>query len=244
MRAYFFAILSSVLGIGLILLPFHVGTTGICFLALGLMLALIAALAKKPERRRLRLALTALCVAGVVTVVSCVAVIAWNGRDDDLTADAPEFVIVLGAQTHGDRPSRTLRERLDLAYDYLLAQPDAVCFVSGGLGRDETCAEAQVMQRYLLEKGIDPSRVIAEASASNTRENLIFSRELAEQSGIDTADALIITSEFHLCRAKYIASALGIRAYGLGSTTTPWVLKLCYEVREVFAFVKAFLQAG
>ena len=238
------AIVLAVLGAVLVLIPFHVATTGVCFLALAAVLTVLYLLRDKPRVRKLRIALTALIIAGVLVMLGCVGYIGLSGRDDDLSAGAPEFVVVLGAQTHGDRPSRTLRERLDLAYDYLTEHPDAVCFVTGGQGRDETCTEAYVMHRYLLEKGVDESRIVMESAAHNTRENLIFSRELAQEMGVDTESVLIITSEFHLCRAKYIAGTLDMRAYGLGSTTTPWVLKVCYELREVFAFVKAFAQAG
>ena len=52
-------------------------------------------------------------------------------RDNAPEEDVP-FVVVLGAQTHGDRPSRTLRERLDLAAEYLEAHPAARVIVSGG----------------------------------------------------------------------------------------------------------------
>ena len=238
------AVILAALGVILVLIPFHVATTGVCFLALAAVLTVLYLLRDKPKARTLRVVLTSLTIAGVLVMLGCVGYIGLSGRDDDVSGGAPEFVVVLGAQTHGDRPSRTLRERLDLAYDYLMEHPDAVCFVTGGQGRDETYTEAYVMHKYLLEKGVDESRVVMEDAAHNTRENLIFSRELAQNMGVDTESVLIITSEFHLCRAKYIAGTLNMRVYGLGSTTTPWVLKVCYELREVFAFVKAFAQAG
>lgn len=234
----------AALGLVLILIPFHVATTGMCLLALAAVLAVLYWLKRKPKARKWRIALTWLTVAGVLVMLGCVTYIDLSGRDSDLTAGAPEFVVVLGAQTHGDRPSRTLRERLDLAYDYLQQNPHAVCFVSGGQGSDETHTEAYVMQKYLLERGVEEARVVMEDQAANTRENLMLSRKLAQNMGVDTSDVLIITSEFHLCRAKYIAGTIDMRACGLGSTTTPWILKLCYELREVFAFVKAFAQAG
>ena len=41
-------------------------------------------------------------------------------------------------------------------------------------------------------------------------------------------------------RAKYIAGKLGMTPYGLTSDTWPWILKVNYQLREVFAFVKAW----
>ena len=99
------------------------------------------------------------------------------------------------------------------------------------------------MVRYLIEHGADASRIIEEDEASNTRENLLFSAKLAEAAGLDTSRVLIVTSDFHMCRAKYIARTLGMTPYGLTSATAPWVLKVNYELREVFAFVKAWWKA-
>lgn len=234
----------AVLGLVLIALPFHVATSGLCLLALAVVLAVIYWLRRKPKARVWRAVLAMLAAAGVAVMLGCVAYIDLAGQDDVDAAQTPEFVVVLGAQTHGNRPSRTLRERLDLAYAYLLENPQAVCFVSGGQGSDETHTEAFVMRQYLLDRGVEDGRIVMEEQARSTRENLMFSCELARARGMEPERVLIITSEFHLCRAKYIARTLGLDACGLGSTTTPWVLKILYEVREVFAFVKAFLQAG
>ena len=229
----------AALGVAALLLPLHVAMTGICLLGLAVVLALLWLLRRKKCKKGwsvLLISLTAVCMAAVF---GGMAVIAVQGRSDSLGSGSPDFVVVLGAQIHGSQPSRTLRERLDLAADYLGKNPAAKAFVSGGQGADETQTEASVMAAYLAGKGIPDSRIVEESEASSTRENLLFSQELARQQGIDTARVLIITSDFHLCRAKYIAKTLGMEPSGLASTTTPWILKVNYELREVFAFVKA-----
>ena len=97
------------------------------------------------------------------------------------------------------------------------------------------------MAKYLTARGVDESRVLLEEQASDTRENLEFSRTLAQAHGMRTDRVLIITSDFHLCRAKYLAKKLGMEPYGLASRTSPEVLRVNYLLREVFAFVKAAL---
>jgi uncharacterized SAM-binding protein YcdF (DUF218 family) len=239
MTLLWIAAVLAAIGIAAVCLPFHVTMTGLCLLALALVLAALWLLQKKKCKKvwsGILIALTALCMAAVFAGM---AVIAVQGRSDNLDADAPDFVVVLGAQTHGSQPSRTLRERLNLAAAYLKGHPTACAFVSGGQGSDETQTEASVMAAYLAAKGIDPSRVVQESEASTTRENLLYSKKLAETRGVDTSRVLIITSDFHLARAKYIARTLGMEPSGLASTTTPWILKVNYELREVFAFVKA-----
>ena len=144
----------------------------------------------------------------------------------------------------GDQPSRTLRERLDAALEFLQRAPDAIVIVSGGQGTDECLTEAEVMYSYLKKNGADISRVFIENRAADTRENLKFSEEIAKEQGVDSLHPVIITSEFHLCRAKYIARTLGMEPCGLVSATKPGILMVNYLLREVFAFVKAWFTAA
>ena len=74
--------------------------------------------------------------------------------------NAPEFVVVLGAQVHGSEPSLTLKKRLERAYEYMTEHPEATVFVSGGQGPDETQTEASVMAAYLERKGIASERIV------------------------------------------------------------------------------------
>jgi len=230
-------------GMVLVFLPFHVTMTGLCLIGLGIVLILLYFLRKKKCRKGwsvFLVCLTSICMAAVFTGMILIDV---QGRSDVHTTGGPEFVVVLGAQTHGAQPSRTLRERLDLAVQYLNGDPDAVAFVSGGQGADETQTESSVMKAYLIKNGISEKRIIEENQASTTRENLLNSEKLASSMGLDTSRVLIITSDFHMARAKYIASTLSIKASGLASKTTPWILKVNYELREVFAFIKARMLA-
>ena len=87
------------------------------------------------------------------------------------------------------------------------------------------------MAKYLTARGVDESRVLLEEQASDTRENLEFSRTLAQTHGMRTDRVLIITSDFHLCRAKYLAKKLGMEPYGLASRTSPEVLRVNYLLR-------------
>ena len=237
------ALVAAALGMICIALPFHVGMTGVCLLLLAAVLAALELLRRKKAPRiwsRILIALTAL---GMAAVFGSMGLIIAQGRDDEMPQNAPEFVVVLGAQINGDQPSLTLKKRLDRAYEYMTEYPQATVFVSGGQGPDETQTEASVMAAYLERRGIAPERIVREEQASDTRENLIFSAELAQARGVDTASVLIITSDFHMARAKYIARTLGMMPYGLTSATAPWVLKVNYELREVFAFVKAWWKA-
>ena len=240
MTLFVLAGIFAILGIGCILLPFHVAMTGLCFLGLGAVCLLLRLLRGKKHERTWRVILLTLTGVCMLAVFGAMAYIDREGRSDALDgAGAPEFVVVLGAQVQGDQPSLTLKKRLDLALAYLQAHPQAKAIVSGGQGPDEAYTEAFVMADYLTSRGIEESRVLKEEQASDTRENLAFSREIAEEHGMQTESVLIITSDFHLCRAKFLARKLGMQAYGLASQTWPEILRVNYLLREVFAFVKA-----
>ena len=225
-------------------LPLHIGMTGVCLLLLAAVLLALRILKKKDAPRVWSRILIGLTAASMAVIFGAMGYIAVQGRDSSMQeADVPDFIVVLGAQVQGDGPSLTLRKRLDRTLEFLQANPDKTVIVSGGQGADEVHTEASVMAQYLLARGAQPAQVIEEDQASNTRENLLFSAALAEARGIDTSRVLIVTSDFHMCRAKYIARTLGMEPYGLTSRTWPWILKLNYTLREVFAFCKAVYQA-
>lgn len=230
------------LGAVLALLPAHIEMTGLVCIGYGL-LCLADVWAERRGWRRWRMALLGIGI-GVFLVLS--AATAWviaQGRSDWDAARRADYAVVLGAQVRGDRPSRTLRERLDLAARFLRENPTALVVVSGGQGPDEDMTEAEAMYAYLAEIGADVGRVLREPEAHDTRQNLQYAAALAEAHGLDPSRPVIITSEFHLCRARYIAGTLGLDASGIGSPTTPWYLMVNYALREVFAFCKAWFVA-
>lgn len=237
--------LLAALGAVCLALPLHIGMTGICLLLLAAVLLALRILKKKNAPKHWSRLLTGLTAAGMAVIFGAMGYIAMQGRDSVMTKEqTPEFVVVLGAQVHGDGPSLTLKKRLDKTLAFMQEHPDRTVIVSGGQGPDEADTEASVMARYLIEHGADASRIIEEDKASNTRENLLFSAKLAEAAGLDTSRVLIVTSDFHMCRAKYIARTLSMEPYGQASDTWPWILKVNYTLREVFAFAKAFWQAA
>ena len=129
-----------------------------------------------------------------------------------------------------------LTQRLDAAARYLDANPDAACILSGGQGPGETMTEGEAMSVWLEARGIDPSRIIVEDKATSTMENLQFSFELIRAAGGEPdGNCAIVTSEYHLCRAKMMAADLGVEAWGVAGHTTWPTLMLNYFIREAFA---------
>lgn len=233
-----------VFGIVTALLPVHILMTGLCLAGYGLLCLADWLCDRRGWKKGWHTAIRAAGTAVFVLLAVGMAIVGWNGREQDKLAGDAQYAVVLGAQIHGTQPSRTLRERLDAAYEFQRENPDVVLIVSGGQGSDESATEASVMYGYLQKRGADMSRVFREERASDTRENLLNSAVIAADLGLDAGHPVIVTSEFHMCRAKYIAGTLGLKATGVPSRTRPWILMLNYELREVFAFGKAWAVAA
>jgi uncharacterized SAM-binding protein YcdF (DUF218 family) len=147
-----------------------------------------------------------------------------------------EYLVVLGAGVNGTVPSRSLRERLDGAYDYLIRYPENIAIVSGGQGSGEDITEAQCMYDYLLGRGISPDRIWMEPKATNTLENLRFSLDVIEEkTGSRPSRIAIVSSEYHLHRAGIFARWLELDADLVPAKTVVPPLRWNYYLREVFA---------
>lgn len=156
------------------------------------------------------------------------------------SAGGESTVIVLGARIHGDRPSRMLRERLDVAADYLKENPEATCIVSGGQGSDEQYTEAHVMKNYLCEQGIAPERIYEEGCSTDTHQNIDYSLAIIREQGLSERVA-IATQEFHQYRAATLARRAGLTDVSAVTTPSPFYLLLCYWVRECAAICRLWL---
>ncbi|MEI3193353.1 MAG: YdcF family protein [Lachnospiraceae bacterium] len=92
-----------------------------------------------------------------------------------------DYLVVLGAQVRGTVPSRALKKRLDTAAEYLGKNLETKVVVSGGKGAGEEITEAEAMENYLLELGIEKDRIIMEDRSTTTSENLRYTGELIDR---------------------------------------------------------------
>ena len=197
---------------------------------------LIAVYASKNTRtaKGLKTVLTGLLALGFLWFI-IVEVSIVSSAHTDRDPNAP-YLIVLGAGVNGTEPSLSLENRLQAAITYLNAYPEAVAIVSGGQGEGEAITEAECMRQWLTENGISPVRIIKEEKSTSTYQNLKNSFELLRENGGDPAGRVaIVSSEYHLYRAKYMARALGADALGVAARTTYPILMLNYFIREAFA---------
>lgn len=121
-------------------------------------------------------------------------------------AEDLDYLIVLGAGVNENRPSHTLELRLERALDYLDSHPDTRILVSGGQGSSEKISEAESMYQWLLENGVDSSRILMENHSTTTAENMRYSIPII-QSGRSSGEVSIgiVTSNFHIFRSLCLA---------------------------------------
>ncbi len=178
----------------------------------------------------------------IVLALTCIGILYFCAVEVPIVRNArtdpePErpYLIVLGAAVYGDQPSLTLVRRLEGARDYMLQYPDSVAIVSGGMGKGETVTEGQAMSDWLVANGIAEERILKEEAATSTQENLSFSFDIIRERGDDpNGNVAIVSSAYHLYRAKSMARLAGVEAIGVAA---PWgypMVMLNYFIREAF----------
>ena len=73
-----------------------------------------------------------------------------------------DYIIILGGRVYGEKPSRSLNERIMTAAKYLKEHKDIKVIASGGTGKGEKISEAEAIKRELIKNGIDETRIIKE----------------------------------------------------------------------------------
>ena len=68
--------------------------------------------------------------------------------------------------------------------------------------------------------GIDGSRIFMEDQSHNTRENLKFAMEIAQEQEMGE-EVAIVTQGFHMYRATQLAKSAGFTPYSLVAETDP-----------------------
>jgi SanA protein len=145
--------------------------------------------------------------------------------------------IVLGAKVFPDgRPSNYLQDRLDKAIELYKRKKVSRFLLSGDHGQTNY-DEVNNMKAYLIKNGIDTKDIFLDHAGFDTYNTMVRAKEIFE-----VKDAIIVSQDFHLPRAIYIAREKGIKAYEITADNQEYAnLKSLYR-REKIANIKAFLE--
>ncbi|MGI8870553.1 MAG: YdcF family protein [Mycobacteriales bacterium] len=113
-----------------------------------------------------------------------------------------DCLVVLGTKVLRDgRPSRRLRERLDLALRLHGTAAIAPIIVTGAAVTREV-PEGESGRRYLMSAGVPDDDIIAETRARTTPDNALYTAEIAQRLGL--SHPIIVTSRSHRRRSEEI----------------------------------------
>lgn len=164
----------------------------------------------------------------LVSFIAIQGIILHGMRADPEAADA-EYLLVLGARVYEDgRPSAALAARLDTAYDFMQEHTEVTAILCGGQGSNEPCPEAEAMYDYMVDKGMDADRLLLEDKSSNTIQNIENARALIG----DEHKTAVVTSDYHLARARVLMERGGLDACGIPAPTPYPAQRVSVHCRE------------
>ena len=144
-----------------------------------------------------------------------------------------DLVLVLGCKAYPDgRLSDRLTDRVEVGVTLYQSGIGKALLMSGDRQDDGSYDEVGAMENAAVAAGVTEG-LLTDPRGYSTYESIVRAKELFGARRI-----VIVTQEYHLYRALYIAEKLGIEAYGVSADLRPFGDQLRCEVREIFARVK------
>jgi len=144
-----------------------------------------------------------------------------------------DYILILGCGVYSDGTlTPMLSDRVSVGVSLYKA---GVCdrILMSGDHHTEWYNEVDPMKDTAIEQGIPSDAIEVDPLGLSTYESIA---RIAEIYGAERI--LIVTQEYHLPRALYIAEEFGMEAYGVGADLRPYRGQIKYDFRELFARVK------
>lgn len=146
-----------------------------------------------------------------------------------------DCIIVLGASVlDSETPSLMLEDRLKKAIEIYYNTSVPKLLMSGdhgGLYYDEV----NVMKNYAIKEGVPSTDIFMDHAGFSTYESMYRAKEI-----FGAKKVIIVTQEYHLTRAIYIAESLGLEAYGVPAENIRYKGQTERDIREFLAIAKDF----
>ena len=157
---------------------------------------------------------------------------------DPMIIPEAEAILVLGAYVFPDGTvSHMLNDRLTIGYELYSQGKAPKIIVSGDHGQKEY-DEVNAMKDFLINKGVPEQDIFMDHAGFSTYESIYRARDIFKVDKL-----IIITQEYHLKRAVFIAKELGLDAYGVPSDIRYYLVMEQYKLREIAARNKDFFLA-
>jgi vancomycin permeability regulator SanA len=198
-------------------------------------------------KNKKKIVLRVFCVLVFLGILSIGAVFGINAfvkgtaRDQILTPEEAakltdvDCILILGCGVHSDgSPSDMLHDRLRRGVELYELGAAPKLLMSGDHGR-KGYDEVDAMKHFAVDAGIDSDDVFMDHAGFSTYESMYRAKEIFQAKRI-----IIVTQEYHLYRAIYIAESLGLEAYGVSSDYRAYSGQVRMDLREMLARVKDF----
>ncbi|PIT87546.1 MAG: hypothetical protein COU31_02305 [Candidatus Magasanikbacteria bacterium CG10_big_fil_rev_8_21_14_0_10_40_10] len=148
-----------------------------------------------------------------------------------------QTALVLGAGIFANgQISDMFLDRLDTAVDLYNQNKIKKILVSGDHGR-QNYDEVNKAKDYLLSKGISGEDIFLDHAGFDTYDSIYRAKEIFQVDSL-----IIITQDFHLPRALYVANQLEIKSVGLSADRHEYLAVRLNYLREIPARVKTWLE--
>lgn len=187
------------------------------------------------------LALFCFTIAGIVAVIGLSSYVKNHAADKIIASEEAvdaDCILVLGCGVREDgTPSLMLRDRLETGIALYETKAAPKLLMSGDHGRKDY-DEVNLMKTYAMEQGIPSADIFMDHAGFSTYDSLYRARDIfcAEK-------VIIVSQEYHLYRALYLAEKLGLEAYGVPALDVKYRGQAYREFREVLARAKDFCTA-
>lgn len=144
-------------------------------------------------------------------------------------------VVVLGARVYDDGSlSNYLQDRVDGALE-LYQNGQVKRFLLSGDHGTKSYDEVNHMKSYLLGHGVPERAIFLDHAGFNTYNSMVRAIKIFE-----VTECIIVSQEYHLPRAIFIARKNGIEAYGYAQSSAYLGSSSFNKKREVLARFKSF----
>ncbi|MCI5727036.1 MAG: YdcF family protein [Clostridium sp.] len=160
---------------------------------------------------------------------------------EEISDNEVDAIIVLGAGVKEDgSPCQMLEDRLKTAIAvYNKLDKKCKILLSGDHGQDNY-NEVKTMKKYILDNlSISESDIFMDHAGFSTYDTMYRAKDIFEVN-----KAIVITNEYHLPRALYLAQKKNIEALGVASDLREYSGIDYYKFRERFSQIKAFLMSN
>lgn len=197
---------------------------------------------KKKTLRRIIAIFLCLCILGISAPVVINAAVTLTTADqiiepqDAAKIQDVDCILVLGCYVHSDgNPSDMLHDRLQRGVELYELGAAPKLLMSGDHGRTNY-DEVAAMKQFAINAGIPSEHIFMDHAGFSTYESIYRAKEIFGAKKI-----LIVTQEYHLYRALYIADRLGVEAYGVSADYRSYSGQTGRDIREFLARVKDFV---